>query len=548
MVRSKMFDPGYIFLYNLERNQGKGLTLELQKRLFPKFMFIPDSEVNVEHIPPCNRKLYLQGRRRFYDALLRENVFPLEEYCDYKTDVPAICDQGHEIGANPIVAKRGGNVCSICSGHDSHAAGQKFYAEVTKRGWKAIGKYTGTNGWVEVECAFGHIFEVRPNMFPRHGCVVCSRKGGQMGRLNAASEFESSVKEQGGIMRGKYTDAITPVECECRVGHVCYPVPTRVARGGGICNACAGHNQAVNEAEFRQFLDEQGAEMKGPWCGLTKRIECVCGVGHKCHPRPDLCLRQGYGICLQCASLDQKVNESKFREAIAKWGGEVKGKYRILSERVDCTCPKGHPCRPLPAFCVSGRPPTCQTCCESSGERLVKDILSSTLGYSLASIRTQCPLPDNKEPDLKSGRHRYDFVVLRQGTRIVIEYDGEQHFHDTVHYYKEPGTFESRRRVDWAKTKVALESGARIIRIHYSWLKVGRIVQEQFLRTALESTAPFVINILNPYGWLHEFHPQLLSPLAEMVRRKAAMGPNSTTRATMDDSAIPLDSLPAPTH
>ena len=61
-------------------------------------------------------------------------------------------------------------------------------------------------------------------------------------------------------------------------------------------------------------------------------------------------------------------------------------------------------------------------------------------------------------PDLKGGLFRFDFCLLGYNTPILIEYNGEQHYHQVKHFHKQLRDFQrtqehDRRKISWALAK-----------------------------------------------------------------------------------------------
>lgn len=100
----------------------------------------------------------------------------------------------------------------------------------------------------------------------------------------------------------------------------------------------------------------------------------------------------------------------------------------------------------------------CRTCKLSRGELKIYNFLNS-LGVEYQRQKT-FPGCKNK------WRLRYDFYLELNDTKILIEYDGEQHINPNG--WKKPGSFERIQRHDAIKTKFAQDNGFILIRIPYT--------------------------------------------------------------------------------
>lgn len=67
--------------------------------------------------------------------------------------------------------------------------------------------------------------------------------------------------------------------------------------------------------------------------------------------------------------------------------------------------------------------------------------------------------------DLKGGKFRYDFYL--PALNILIEVDGEQHFHQVKHFQKARRDFLKQQEHDRRKNSYALARGITLIRIPY---------------------------------------------------------------------------------
>lgn len=67
--------------------------------------------------------------------------------------------------------------------------------------------------------------------------------------------------------------------------------------------------------------------------------------------------------------------------------------------------------------------------------------------------------------DLKGGKFRYDFYL--PALNVLIEVDGEQHFHQVKHFQKTRRDFLKQQEHDRRKNSYALAKGITLIRIPY---------------------------------------------------------------------------------
>lgn len=107
------------------------------------------------------------------------------------------------------------------------------------------------------------------------------------------------------------------------------------------------------------------------------------------------------------------------------------------------------------------------------GERLVANCL------------TQLNLEFKREVKFKAYNYRYDFYVPSK--RVMIEFDGEQHFQQVAKYQPSYEDFKNQQKRDVIKTRLAISKGFRIIRLTYTTLDANADIILDRLRLALMS-------------------------------------------------------------
>ena len=64
-------------------------------------------------------------------------------------------------------------------------------------------------------------------------------QGSEKDPVTAGSNFRKRIAELGGTIHGEYQGQNTPIKCVCDKGHECYPLPSTVRDGGGMCTICS---------------------------------------------------------------------------------------------------------------------------------------------------------------------------------------------------------------------------------------------------------------------------------------------------------------------
>lgn len=84
-------------------------------------------------------------------------------------------------------------------------------------------------------------------------------------------------------------------------------------------------------------------------------------------------------------------------------------------------------------------------------------------------------IKEKKFQDLKHGLYRYDFYIPNYcGRAIIIEYNGEQHYHYIKHFHKTRRDWERAKSHDRQKISYALANNIEIYEVPY-W-ELGNLV------------------------------------------------------------------------
>ncbi len=121
------------------------------------------------------------------------------------------CDTGHYFSMIPSNFMRGQN-CSKCMNRSLEHAGERFYNELSRWGYKALGEYQGAHGKMKIICEKNHESHITPNNFRRRrNCPGCNiRRSTQQIR----EEFEENVLDFDVII--PYASATKKVKLRCK--------------------------------------------------------------------------------------------------------------------------------------------------------------------------------------------------------------------------------------------------------------------------------------------------------------------------------------------
>lgn len=274
----------------------------------------------------------------------------LGRYVNATTRVLVRCKNDHECRPTPNHVQQGGGICPACSGNSPEHAAARFRARLEELGATLLEPYVTTKTPVRVRCAAGH------ECWPAPSCVLAGQGVcaicAKRDPATAEAAFRARIAELGGIIVGVYVNNRTPVSVRCKAGHECRPLPSSVQRGQGICRICLGLDPAAAEAKFRARIAELGGTVMGPYVNADTPVLVHCAAGHRCLPRPGNTLT--WGICKACVGLDPAVVKAAFQLRVKELGGQVVGRYINSKTPVLCRCKNGHDCRPTSGHVLAG--------------------------------------------------------------------------------------------------------------------------------------------------------------------------------------------------
>jgi len=292
------------------------------------------------------------AKQNFYKRIKELGGEVIGKYVNTNTRVQCKCKNGHDCYPLPTNIQRGQGMCIICSGHDPKTAKHNFYNNIKKLGGEVIGEYIDNNTSVYCKCKNGHDCNPLPANIQRGRgmCLICAGQDPETAKQN----FYKRIKELGGEVIGEYINNNTPVECKCKNEHICNPSPGSIRSGNGMCKICAGTDPETAKQNFYNNIEELGGKVIGEYKRAIDPIQCICKNGHDCYPYPSH-IQRGQGMCIICAGQDPETAKQNFYKRIKELGGEVIGEYVNNNTPVECKCKNEHICNPRPSDVQRGQ-------------------------------------------------------------------------------------------------------------------------------------------------------------------------------------------------
>jgi len=237
------------------------------------------------------------------------------------------------------------------------AAWRAFREQVEQDGGQVLEEiWLGATTPHRIICGQGHRVSIRPSQAHQSGriCAKCSHDA-RTESSEAWRKFRERVEACGGqVIEPAWLGRAQRHRVRCQVGHETAPIPSVVARTGGICRICSGNDPETSEALFRKCLAEQGAELLEPYVNSSTAVLIRCAHGHETKRLPDS-IRGGHD-CIVCAGKDQGAAWREFCRLITESGGRVlEPKPLGNGKQHRIVCPKGHETKVIPSLVRLGK-------------------------------------------------------------------------------------------------------------------------------------------------------------------------------------------------
>jgi hypothetical protein len=145
-------------------------------------------------------------------------------------------------------------------------------------------------------CPQGHECWPRPNGIQQGEgmCMKCRNAP------RCWPQFIKAIESMGGtVLEQSWKGSVQAYRCICSEGHECWPSPNSIQQGQGMCVKCRNAVRCWDRF-IRDIKSIGGTVLEESWKGSDKPHRCICPNGHECWPYPSN-IRNGEGMCGQCA-------------------------------------------------------------------------------------------------------------------------------------------------------------------------------------------------------------------------------------------------------
>ncbi|PCJ29217.1 MAG: hypothetical protein COA94_02040 [Rickettsiales bacterium] len=406
--------------------------------------------------PKCSGCCPIQAEERLKTVILERGGTLLSNYVKSLEKVTIQCENDHQFKMTPSSVKSK-QWCPKCSGQCPIQAEERLKAVILERGGILLSDYVKDNEKVTIQCENGHEFEMIPNSVKSgHWCPKCSG----CCPIQAEERLKAVILERGGTVLSNYVKSLEKVTIQCENGHEFRITPSSV-KSGRWCPKCSGKCPIQAEERLKTVILERGGTLLSNYVKDNEKVTIQCENNHKFDMTPNS-VKSGCW-CPKCSGHCPIQAEEKLKTVILERGGTLLSDYVKGKEKVTIQCENGHEFMMPPSDVKSGC--WCPICNESKGERKCRVFLEKmNIEYVREATCKYLGI-------LEMSRRRYDFYVPIY--KLLIEYDGVQHFEDIAFFDNVP--LKERQRIDERKTHVALEYGYNILRIDYTNLSTRQI-------------------------------------------------------------------------
>lgn len=308
------------------------------------------------------------------------------KYVNNQTLLRWRCVRGHEWSAIPMSVRKG-HWCPTCASQKRGVEAllddglERCIQAAASRGGRVISThYLGSQKPIDVECAAGHRWNIRPsNLWRGKWCPYCA--GNKVG--NVLEDLATIASERGGRLLSKtYRSSTSHLEWECSRGHRWRAIAGSVKRGSW-CPTCAGFRTKAEWYEaMNQAIRAKGGLLVSSRTSFVGPRKANVWVECKNHHRwrtSGYNLVSGGSWCKRCrmAETAKRLTIEAMRALAEKRGGRcVSEEYADSQTHLEWECAQGHRWTAKPANIASGR--WCPECSREllSGRFRRKDAIS----------------------------------------------------------------------------------------------------------------------------------------------------------------------------
>ena len=403
------------------------------------------------------------------------------EYLGYKSKIEFICNKHKENGVQSTYLKNitRGLACHYCgkekASHSREVPDKELKAITEKAGFIFIrSTYENNKKKIVYKCPHhldkGEQISLVGNMRRSHGkCNYC------LGRNRTHEEFIKIMYEISPSIEilSEYEKSTTKIKCRCKIDGYEWTAIANNLLSGQKCRQCAINKMIQSRSHTNEWFIQSMKEIHpnivvlNEYISMKHPIQCKCTLdGYEWSTTPDSLINRKTG-CPKCAIKRNGDRCRKSNETFIKELQQVNPniipleEYKTDHEKITCLCTVHNYAWEVAPNKLLHRGTGCPKCACYSNEEKIASILEDW-GF-------RCSM--QKKFDDCADKKPLPFDIYLDDFNILIEYDGEGHFHPikwgNISDEKAKKKLELTQKHDYMKDKYCAENNIPLIRIPY---------------------------------------------------------------------------------
>lgn len=373
-------------------------------------------------------------------------------YKNTKTPMLWECSEGHQwrTGAGHIFR---GSWCAKCSGHAPLDI-EECIEYAKKKGGKCLSKkYKNLKTLMDWECENEHKFKMTFDNIKHKNqwCPKCRRL-----TFEEAKEYAES--KGGVILSTEMIDGSTPLEFQCKDGHIFTGEFRRMKFNQSWCRKCATNDSKLKIEDCHLWAAKKNGKcLDSIYVTIFTLMRWLCENNHEFKMSFNN-VKHGHwcAYCFGNAPLTIEI----CHELASKKGGKCLDKIYInVCTKMNWQCGKEHEFK-MTVNDIKYNNSWCPVCASSQSERVCKEFLEKLTGKNFQKVRPKwLKLPDSD--------NALEIDGYCKELNLAFEYNGIQHYEHIPFFHPTLEDFEKQKERDRCKREILERKKINLMIIPY---------------------------------------------------------------------------------
>ncbi|PGK52132.1 hypothetical protein CN918_30540 [Priestia megaterium] len=275
-------------------------------------------------------------------------------YVTAKTKLEWSCEKGHRWKAEPYSIKRG-TWCPECSKTKKRSL-DEMQQIAKNRGGKCLSTvYQNLDVKLEWECAEGHRWMAASRSVAnrKSWCPHCANEARKVAKFTLNDMHILAKSFNGKCLSTTFVSMITPIEWECKRGHMWTEAPTHV-KSGKRCPTCQVEDRRKDMLNtYKELAKERGGKcLTETYINGTHKLEWECKYGHQWEAYTHnivggswcpICRNRTKGLTTSNPQTEKKMSIEDMEELAQEHGGHcLSSSYEDIHTPLKWMCNHSH--------------------------------------------------------------------------------------------------------------------------------------------------------------------------------------------------------------